>query len=87
VLLSGEAPLSARLFALPESPAGRDSPPALPEELRGVTLGDAERSLIHQALVASGGNISEAARRLGITRMTLRYRMEKYRIRLESDEP
>ncbi len=87
VLLSGEAPLSARLFALPESPAGRDTPSALPEDLRGVTLGDAEKSLIHQALVASGGNISEAARRLGITRMTLRYRMEKYRIRLESDEP
>ncbi|MDE1981463.1 MAG: sigma-54-dependent Fis family transcriptional regulator [Betaproteobacteria bacterium] len=88
VLLSGEAPLSARLFALPEqaSPsvaAGNGVP--LTEAWPGVTLGDAEKTLIQQALAASGGNISEAARRLGITRMTLRYRMEKYRIRLEPD--
>ncbi|MDE1989956.1 MAG: sigma-54-dependent Fis family transcriptional regulator [Betaproteobacteria bacterium] len=88
VLLSGEAPLSARLFALPEQPSP-STPPGngvpLADAWPGVTLGDAEKTLIQQALAASGGNISEAARRLGITRMTLRYRMEKYRIRLEPD--
>jgi DNA-binding NtrC family response regulator len=81
VLLSGGAPLTAAAFALPASP--QDDAQAIPEGWRGVTLGDAERTLIQQALTESGGNISEAARRLGITRMTLRYRMEKYRIRLE----
>ncbi len=82
VLLSGDAPLTARAFALP--PNREEDAQALPEDWRGVTLGDAERTLIQQALAASHGNISEAARRLGITRMTLRYRMEKYRIRLET---
>ncbi len=81
VLLSGGAPLTATAFALPARP--QDDAQAIPEGWRGVTLGDAERTLIQQALTESGGNISEAARRLGITRMTLRYRMEKYRIRLE----
>ena len=82
VLLSGDAPLTATAFALP--PQAEENAQALPEGLRGVTLGDAERTLIQQALAECHGNISEAARRLGITRMTLRYRMEKYRIRLEA---
>ena len=51
-----------------------------------VSLGDAEKTMIQEALLVCEGNISEAARRLGITRMTLRYRMEKHRIRLESAE-
>ncbi|MDE1943247.1 MAG: sigma-54-dependent Fis family transcriptional regulator [Betaproteobacteria bacterium] len=88
VLLSGNEPLSARLFALPaQTASGAAEASAVPaaESWQGVTLGDAEKTLIQQALAASGGNISEAARRLGITRMTLRYRMEKYRIRLEPE--
>jgi transcriptional regulator of acetoin/glycerol metabolism len=31
-------------------------------------------------LTESHGNISEAARKLGITRMTMRYRMDKHQI-------
>jgi DNA-binding NtrC family response regulator len=85
VLLSGDAPLAVAAFALPTR--SREEAQALPEGWRGVTLGDAERTLIQQALAESRGNISEAARRLGITRMTLRYRMEKYRIRLENPQP
>ena len=34
--------------------------------------------LIEQALRDTGSNVSEAARRLGVSRMTLRYRMDKY---------
>ncbi len=85
VLLSGDAPLTVAAFALPAKPEADAQP--VPEGWRGVTLGDAERTLIQQALTESRGNISEAARRLGITRMTLRYRMEKYRIRLENPLP
>jgi len=44
------------------------------------TLSAAEAELIREALQRSAGNISEAARQLGITRMTLRYRMQKYGI-------
>ncbi|MDE2259471.1 MAG: sigma-54-dependent Fis family transcriptional regulator, partial [Betaproteobacteria bacterium] len=85
VLLSGDAPLTAQAFALPLNLQEPSSP--TPENWDSVTLGDAERTLIQRALAASHGNISEAARRLGITRMTLRYRMEKYRIRMETPLP
>jgi two-component system response regulator AtoC len=43
-----------------------------------TTLEEAEKMLIVNALKQSGGNASEAARLLGITRMTIRYRMEKH---------
>lgn len=39
---------------------------------------DAERRLLEAALRETSGNISEAARRLGITRMAMRYRMAKH---------
>ena len=45
------------------------------------TLAEVEGDLIKYSLKASRGNTSEAARKLGITRMKLRYRMEKYQIR------
>jgi len=45
------------------------------------TLEGAERGLIQRTLDATGGNVSESARRLGVSRMTLRYRMEKYRLK------
>lgn len=45
-----------------------------------LTLISAERNMIEKALTQNKGNISKAARSLGITRMTLRYRMGKHRI-------
>jgi two-component system, NtrC family, response regulator AtoC len=42
------------------------------------TIDDAERALIVDALERSLGNISAAARILGVTRNTLRYRIRKY---------
>jgi len=41
-------------------------------------LADHERRLVEEALQASGGNQSEAARRLGIGRDALRYKMKRY---------
>jgi transcriptional regulator with AAA-type ATPase domain/tetratricopeptide (TPR) repeat protein len=41
-------------------------------------VGEVERSRIAAALHETGGNISHAANRLGITRNTLRYRLTKY---------
>jgi DNA-binding NtrC family response regulator len=54
------------------APGGREG------EKRRPTLEDAELSMLREALELAGGNVSEAARRLGITRNTMRYRMRKY---------
>ena len=45
---------------------------------QGVVLEEVERSLIEQALKRAGGNQSRAARLLGLTRDTLRYRLKKF---------
>lgn len=45
-----------------------------------VTLDSAEKMLIESALRQTNRNVSEAARQLGITRMAMRYRMEKHGI-------
>jgi DNA-binding NtrC family response regulator len=45
-----------------------------------VTLDQSEKALLIQTLAETRNNVSEAARRLGITRMTMRYRMAKHDI-------
>lgn len=46
----------------------------------GIVLEDLERHLIDSALQQAGNNKSKAARLLGLTRDTLRYRLEKYKL-------
>ena len=46
----------------------------------GINLEEVERSLIEQALERTGGNKTQAARLLGISRSTLLYRLEKHGI-------
>ena len=46
----------------------------------GINLEEIERDLILRALEASGGNRTQAAKLLGISRDTLRYRLEKYQL-------
>lgn len=46
--------------------------------LEGLSLEEVEKISILEMLRATGGNKSEAARRLGITRKTLRKKLEKY---------
>ena len=78
VLLCGGKELTAlTLMIEPPAVESNDEPRA---EMQDMTLDEAESALIRQALKQTGGNVSEAARRLGITRMTLRYRMQKYGI-------
>ena len=62
---------------------GAAVPAAGGDSLRGLTLDAAERLLIVRALEATQGNVSEAARQLGVSRMTLRYRMDKHGLRGE----
>lgn len=44
-------------------------------------LDSAEKTILLQALEETRNNVSEAARKLGITRMTMRYRMDKHQIK------
>tara|TARA_B100000579_G_C22826364_1_gene853362 strand:- start:494 stop:1072 length:579 start_codon:yes stop_codon:yes gene_type:complete len=49
------------------------------------TLADIEQAMIRAALMASKGNVSKAARNLGLGRMALRHRIKKYEIIYSSD--
>ncbi len=49
-----------------------------PEGSWALSLEETELAMIKDALERAGGNVSEAARRLGITRNTMRYRLRKY---------
>lgn len=50
-------------------------------ELQQSTLDATERAILLQVLADTRNNVSEAARKLGITRMTMRYRMDKHQIK------
>lgn len=50
-----------------------------------VPLEEVERRLLTLALARSGGNQTQAARLLGLTRRTLQYRMEKYKLRSQPE--
>jgi DNA-binding NtrC family response regulator len=51
-----------------------------------MSLDEMERALIQEALERAGHNVTAAARLLGTTRQTLRYRIDKYRIDTASGE-
>lgn len=80
VLLSHASQITAQDLALPMQQA-RDSYVAMDSMPANFTLDLAERMMIDNALKTANGNVSEAARQLGITRMAMRYRMEKHGIR------
>jgi len=78
VLLNGGGELTGEMLALSPAHTHTDTKPAA--ELGDMTLDSAEQMLIKQALERTHGNVSKAARELGVTRMVLRYRMKKYNI-------
>ena len=79
---------------LPHEVSGAAAQPSpalvtLPEdgcELDGV-LGEIERRLILQALDRSGGVRTSAAKSLGVTLRSLRYRMQKHALQDDEEEP
>lgn len=81
LLLSDHAEID--LGDLPErfgeivEPVGKDRQTAQAGSTLPERVDDLERRLIAEALAASGGNQSEAARRLGIHERTLRYKLRK----------
>ncbi len=64
-------------IAAPPGPGGEPPRPAAPPPGQ-LTLEEVERRLIEEALASTQGNQVRAARMLGITRDTLRYRMKKF---------
>lgn len=49
-------------------------------ELEQMTLEQVEKYVLESALARSGGNVSQAARLIGLTRMAMRYRMGKHKL-------
>jgi len=80
VLLSDGRHLTLAAMSLDSGDAHDHQQPEAGEALEDMTLEAAEYQLIRQALERADGNVSEAARRLGVTRMALRYRMQKHAI-------
>lgn len=76
MLLSHEGQITSSDLALPIQRKG-DVPTFHQPH---TTLDDAEKAILLKVLADSRNNVSEAARKLGITRMTMRYRMDKYQI-------
>lgn len=66
------------LSGILQTPAAAESEWEVPAE--GITLEAVERRLILSALERAGGNKSKAARLLGLSRDTLRYRLEKFNV-------
>jgi DNA-binding NtrC family response regulator len=74
VLLSAGQQIGADVLPVMGAPAPKETPGLE----SGMTLDAAELTLIRQALERCRGNVSRAARELGVTRMALRYRIRKY---------
>jgi DNA-binding NtrC family response regulator len=81
ILLGGEDTLEREAFApllraVPVEAAPLGDPFTLPPQ--GIDLAELEQSLIRQALERTEGNRTRAAALLGLSRDTLRYRLEKF---------
>lgn len=78
-LLSADGVITSAALALtPQHDAARSSPGQV--DFDNMTLEEVEKLMLGRALDAAAGNVSEAARQLGITRMAMRYRMQKHDI-------
>lgn len=76
VLMCTQAMISEHDLGLPQMAAVNGNPVAQGDA--PVTLDGAEKAMLLNALEQSRNNVSKAARLLGITRMTMRYRMDKH---------
>jgi two-component system response regulator AtoC len=90
VLLAPSEIIEADQLALcptlgPSAHSGGSADWVLPDQ--GVNLEDLERDLVMQALDKSRWNVTHAAKLLGLTRDTLRYRLEKYSLKPPAAEP
>lgn len=77
VMISAQGEIGAEHLMLEQQSLGSASNSAV-EELSQMTLEEVEKYLLERALQRTNGNVSGAARALGLTRMAMRYRMDKY---------
>jgi DNA-binding NtrC family response regulator/tetratricopeptide (TPR) repeat protein len=92
VALLAETPVvTADHLGLSDQRRGPDASSALPETTPPPTLAavvdSTERIHLQQALEATGWNVTRAAARLGISRNTIRYRIEKHGLRPGAPAP
>jgi transcriptional regulator of acetoin/glycerol metabolism len=69
------------------SPQEYDSSPAQPSKMPTLSLENAEKAMLLNALQTSGWNQTRAAELLSITRDTLRYKMKKFNLRQIGTSP
>jgi transcriptional regulator with AAA-type ATPase domain/tetratricopeptide (TPR) repeat protein len=84
VTLMVDAPVvsaAALDLSAPSGPAPQAPEPAEPDQALGTALGAVERARLLEALDETFWNVTRAARRLGVSRDTLRYRIAKHRLR------
>jgi DNA-binding NtrC family response regulator len=77
--LSQEAESNIAAAASASGETAPQFPARIPDE--GLSLEENERRLLVGALEKTGGNQTQAARLLRITRDTLRYKMKKFNLR------
>lgn len=80
VLLSDQPMIGPDLIVLPDPARNEMQAHSGQDDMADKTLEEVEQILITRALTASRGNVSEAARRLGLSRETMRYRLQKHAI-------
>ena len=82
VLLNTGAAITPQQLALSSlgsgAPGAQPAVPAVPAVASELTLPEMERQALVNALQLNDGNVTRAARELGISRDTLRYRIEKH---------
>jgi DNA-binding NtrC family response regulator len=86
VLMAQGDTITAEDVLFPSSAAFDETGPSEPEPLadsvgKTLNLENMERQYLVTALAKAGWNVTHAARLLGLSRDTLRYRMEKYNLR------
>jgi transcriptional regulator with AAA-type ATPase domain/tetratricopeptide (TPR) repeat protein len=84
-LLSDGESIDAEALDLGASPGAPGEPPRDRAGRAGAVRAPDEREQLLEALRRTGGNVTAAAERLGLTRNTLRYRMQT--LGLEADRP
>jgi DNA-binding NtrC family response regulator len=75
-----DLPMAVRLAAKATSPRGISAAEAFTEKSSPLDLHETERKLIMQALAATNGNVTAAAKKLGISRRTLHRRINEMKL-------
>ena len=82
-----DLPMAVREAARAASSPGISPAEALPEKASPLDLHETEKKLIMQALAATSGNVTAAAKKLGISRRTLHRKIKEMNLAKKPTEP